>query len=376
MNATPDRSLRIGVKELLQSLVGLSLAVSLLVFALPRITGTTWPQIGAQLSLVGPVPSVVMLALLLSGLYSYTFTLIAALPGLTHLRALMVNAAGSMVSNLLPGGGAVGVALTYLMFRSWGFTRRNISTALVVTSVWNILARLVLPVLGALVIVIGPVAAPRPVLVAAVVAAVVGVLLIGFFLGVLFSDGFARDAGSVVATLTRPLARRFSRLSNLEQFLADQRARTDLVVREGWLRLCLGLTGMFGAFFVLYVVSSRTVGLDLALAELFAAYTFRQFLTVVAITPGGLGVTEVGTAGILVAFGGDPSAAAAAALLYAVFTHLLEVPLGLAAWLGWWFGPRHREADGQVGNDLNGGPGSNDDSSATPPDGWGGGSAD
>lgn len=357
MEETPDRPLHIGTKELLQSLVGLTISVSLLVFALPRITGTTWPQIGAQLSLVGPVPSVIMLALLLSGLYSYTFTLIASLPGLTHLRALMVNAAGSMVSNLLPGGGAVGVALTYLMFRSWGFTRRNISTALVVTSVWNILARLVLPVLGALVIVIGPVQAPRPVLVAAVVATVVGMLLIGFFLGVLFSDGFARDAGSVVTTLTRPLARRFSRLADLEHFLADQRARTDLVVREGWLRMSLGLAGMFGFFFVLYVVSSRTVGLDLALVELFAAYTFRQFLTVVAITPGGLGVTEVGTAGILVAFGGDPSAAAAAALLYAVFTHLLEVPLGLAAWLGWWFGPRHREAHGQVGNDLNGGPG-------------------
>ncbi|MBA2695515.1 MAG: flippase-like domain-containing protein [Actinobacteria bacterium] len=349
-------SAHIGGKEVLQSLVGLGIAISLLVFALPRVTGTTWPEIGDQLALVGPVPSVIMLALLLSGLYSYTFTLIASLPGLTHLRALMVNAAGSMVSNLLPGGGAVGVALTWMMFRSWGFTRRNISTALVVTSIWNILARLVLPVLGALAIVVGPVDAPRPVVIAAVVATVIGVVVIGFFLAVLLSDGFARDAGAVVTGLTAPLARRFPRRGGIEHFLADQRVRTDLVVREGWLRMSLGLVGMFGFFFILYVVSSRTVGLDLALVELFAAYTFRQFLTVVAITPGGLGVTEVGTAGILVAFGGDPSAASAAALLYAVFTHLLEVPLGLAAWLGWWFGPRHREARGQVGNDLSGDP--------------------
>lgn len=351
-----SRSGRVGGKEVVQSLIGLSVAIALLVFALPRITGTTWPQIGDQLALVGPWPSVIMLALLLSGLYSYTFTLIASLPGLTHLRALMVNAAGSMVSNLLPGGGAVGVALTWMMFRSWGFTRRNISTAIVVTSVWNILARLVLPVLGALVIVVGPVDAPRPVLLAAVVAGIVGVVLIGFFLGVLLSDGFARDAGAVVTGLTAPLTRRFPRLGGAEHFLSDQRARTDLVVREGWPAMSLGLAGMFGSFFILYVVSSRTVGLDLALVELFAAYTFRQFLTVIAITPGGLGVTEVGTAGILVAFGGDPSAAAAAALLYAVFTHLLEVPLGMAAWLGWWFGPRHREARGQVGNDLSDGP--------------------
>lgn len=357
MAATPDRSPHVGVKELVQSLLGLSIAVGLLIFALPRITGTTWSDIGAQLSLVGPLPSVLMLALLLSGLYCYTFTLIASLPGLTHSKALMVNAAGSMVSNLLPGGGAVGVALTYLMFRSWGFTRRNISTALVVTSVWNILARLVLPVLGALLIVIGPAQAPRSVVVAAVVATIVGLGVIGFFLAVLVSDSFARDAGGALRTLTRPLARRSPRLADIEHFMADQRTRTNLVMREGWARMSLGLVGMFAAFFLLYVVSSRTVGLDLALAQLFAAYTFRQLLTVVAITPGGLGVTEVGTAGILVAFGGDPSAAAAAALLYAVFTHLLEVPLGLAAWLAWWFGPRNREAPGQIGNDLIADPG-------------------
>lgn len=344
---------RLGLRELLQSLVGFSIAILLLVFGLPRVTGTTWPQIGDQLQMVGPWPALLMLALLLAGLYCYTFTLIASLPGLSHLRALMVNAAGSMVGNILPGGGAVGVALTYVMFRSWGFSRRNISTSIVVTSVWNVLARLTLPVLGALVIVLGPVDAPESVVLAAVIASGLGLLLIGFFIGVLFSDRFAADAIDVVGRATRPLSRRIKRLANLPELLADQRSRTEVVVRDGWLRLTLGLAGMFGLFFVLYIVSARTVGLDLAVAQLFAAYTFRQLLTVVAITPGGLGVTEVGTAGVLVAFGGDPTAASAAALLYAVFTHLLEVPLGLMAFSGWWFGPKTRAARHQLQDDLN-----------------------
>lgn len=343
----PGSAMRsLGWKEAVQSLVGFSVASLLLVFGLPRIAGTTWPQIGAQMQLVGPGPAVAMAILLITGLYCYTFTLIGSLPGLSHLRALMVNAAGSMVSNILPGGGAVGVALSYVMFRSWGFTRRAISTSIVVTSIWNLLARLVLPVLGALAVILGPVQAPRPVLVAAIVATGIGLLFIGFFTGVVFSDTIAREVAGALKTLTAPFAKRFRRLHNLDGLIADQRSRIENIVRDSSIPMTLGLVGMFGFFFILYWVSARAVGLELAVVPLFAAYTFRQFLTVVAITPGGLGVTEVGTAGILVAFGGDPSAASAAALLYAVFTHLLEVPLGLTAWLGWWFGRKKARPPG------------------------------
>ncbi len=328
----------IGVKEVLQSLIGFSIAILLLVYGLPRIAGTTWPQILDQMQLVGVGSALAMGALLLAGLYCYTFTLIGSLPGLSHLRALMVNAAGSMVSNILPGGGAVGVALSYVMFRSWGFTRRAISTSIVVTSIWNLLARLTLPVLGALAVILGPVDAPRPVAVAALIATAIGLLFIGFFTGLVYSDRFAREVGGAVTTLAKPLAKRFPRLATLDSLIEDQRSRIHDVVRHGSIRMTLGLVGMFGFFFILYWVSARSVGMELAVVPLFAAYTFRQFLTVVAITPGGLGVTEIGTAGILVAFGADPASASAAALLYAVFTHLLEVPLGITAWAGWLIG--------------------------------------
>ncbi|HKJ12850.1 MAG TPA: lysylphosphatidylglycerol synthase domain-containing protein [Ornithinimicrobium sp.] len=338
----PEEAARFGWRETAQSVAGIALAAALVVFGLPWVAETTWPQIAAQLRLVGPGSALGMAALLLAGLYCYTHTMIASLPGLTHLRALMVNAAGSMVSNLLPGGGAVGVALTYVMFRSWGHLRRAISTSILVLTVWNILARLALPVLGALFVLLGPVQAPRPVLVAAALAAGIGVLVLGFFAGTVFSERVAREVGGALGTLASPLARRFPQLADLDHFVADQRARVEAIVRRSSLRLSLGLAGMFGFLFVLYVVASRSVGLELGLAALFAAYAFRQFLTVVAITPGGLGVTEVGTVGILVAFGGDPSAAAAAALLYAVFTHLLEVPLGAVALLAWWAGRRRR----------------------------------
>jgi hypothetical protein len=45
---------------------------------------------------------------MLAGLWCYTFTFTGSLPGLTQSKALVVNLCGSSVSNLLPGGGAVG----------------------------------------------------------------------------------------------------------------------------------------------------------------------------------------------------------------------------------------------------------------------------
>lgn len=86
------------------------------------------------------------------GLYCYTFTLTGSLPGLRHSQAILANLAGSGVSNTLPAGGAVGSMLTYAMFRSWRFSHRSISTSIIVTAVWNMLARVLLPVIAAVVL--------------------------------------------------------------------------------------------------------------------------------------------------------------------------------------------------------------------------------
>ena len=359
MTSVGDESLpepkltRLGRREVIQSVVGFAIALALLIFGMPLVVGTTWTEIGAQLSMVGWQASAVMLGLMLAGLYCYTYTLIGSLPGLSHIRALMVNAAGSMVSNILPGGGAVGVAISYVMYRSWGFSRSNISTSLVVTGVWNILARVALPVLGMAVIVWWPVEAPTSIIAVSVLAGAAGTALIVLFALAIYSDRISHALGHWISKLFRPFSRRIRAGADISHIIQDQRARMSTVVGKHSIKMTLGLVGMFGFFFILYWVASRTVGLDLPVYMLFAAYAFRQFLTVIAITPGGLGITEVGTAGILVAFGGDPGAASAAALLYAVFTNLLSVPLGLTAWSIWWFGPKNKaRPTGQLRRNL------------------------
>jgi uncharacterized protein (TIRG00374 family) len=68
-----------------------------------------------------------------------------------------------------------------------------------------------------------------------------------------------------------------------------------------------------------------------------AAFAFVRLLSVLPITPGGVGVVEVGLTGPLIVGLGPAAAArvAAAVLLFRAVTYLLPIPLGALAYL-WW----------------------------------------
>lgn len=336
----------LGWRGVVKSLGGLVVVVLLISFGLPHFLDTSWGEIWAQLSRVRLGHALVMAALLIGGLLSYTWVLMGSLPGLGHVRALKVNAVTSLVANVLPLGAAVGAALTVLMLRSWGFRGRDISTSLMVSGLWNLLARIALPVIGCLVLVAGPIEAPGVVIQGALVAGAIGTAVIAVASLMVFSDTVAAGVVHVVERVTGWVGRG-GRLRQVEHLVTDQRQRVEAVARTGWWRMTLGMTGQFVLLFGLYWFAARSVGLDLALPELICAYTFRQLLTVFAVTPGGLGVTEVGTAGLLVLLGGGAGAASATALLYAIYAHLLVVPFGVWALASWRLGSGRDKGRGE-----------------------------
>ena len=68
-----------------------------------------------------------------------------------------------------------------------------------------------------------------------------------------------------------------------------------------------------------------------------AAFAFVRLLSVLPLTPGGVGVVEVGLTGPLAAGlpPADAAKVAAAVLMFRAVTYLLPIPLGAAAYLGW-----------------------------------------
>ncbi len=70
-------------------------------------------------------------------------------------------------------------------------------------------------------------------------------------------------------------------------------------------------------------------------AEALGAFAFVRLATALPITPGGLGIVEVGMTAALVLAGGLESAVVAAVLVYRVLTYGLQVPLGMVSYAVW-----------------------------------------
>ena len=322
-------------RKLAQLLLGFALCAVLLIWGLPKFGQTTWREVGHVLGTVSLGQSAAFLGLVLLGLWSYTFTLAASLPGLSHLRAFIANICGSSVSNLLPGGGAVGLAATLAICRSWGFRKRDVSTSAIVTGVWNTLARIALPLIAIVTLSMGRSSLPSLMRDAAIAAVVSGLAIVAIFVAAVRSESASRRVGRALDRLLRPLFRRTKRTMTIDALVADLRHRILDIVRSGWLPMTLGLVGYFGFYYLAFLAIMRTTGVDLYHGELFAAFAIGRLLTAVGVTPGGLGVTEAGTVAALVAWGAVPAEATAGVLLFSIFTHLMEVPLGALGWLAW-----------------------------------------
>jgi uncharacterized protein (TIRG00374 family) len=85
-------------------------------------------------------------------------------------------------------------------------------------------------------------------------------------------------------------------------------------------------------------VTLRTLGItgsEISLAEAFAAWALVRLLGSIPVTPGGLGVVELGLTGALIGFGGKRAHVVAAVLVYRFLTTVPTLLLGLAAAFTW-----------------------------------------
>lgn len=347
--------------RVLQGVLSLGLAVGLLGWFLPKITHTTWSEIWATVTGIGWPTFFGLLAMMFTGLYCYTFTLMGSLPGLTHARALMSNLAGSGISNTLPAGGAFGTALNYAMWRSWGFSHTQITSSVIVTTVWNLLARALLPVLAALILLPFPEKLPAAMWTGAIAGGVGGVIAVGALGAILVSKSSAARIGELGNRILRKL-RPHSRL-DAEKAALRLRAQMIDIVSERWGHLTFGLVGFFGIYFLLFAACLHVAGVDVSWRMMFAAFAVGRLLTAVPLTPGGLGVAEAGSAAVLVAMGAAPAPTGAAVTLFALYSHLLEIPAGAIA-AGLWIATRPSSSDnGGSGENVepgrNGEPGGN-----------------
>ncbi len=323
----------------------LALGTALVVLVLPTISGMSWTQLGPAVGRVSPMALVVLALIWIAGLFVHTVALVAALPALTHRRALTLSLTGSAVSNVTPLGGAVGVGVNYHMIRAWGFSRPQFVVYTFVTNVWDVLAKLVIPaaILAALLVTGPPNGLPVRSAIVTIAILAGAIAALG---AVLTSERAATSMAGYTARGTARVLRLFRSQRSLDPgSLLEVRAGSGATIREQWQRLTIGQVGYTALLFVLLWASLRATGSGLSTSQVLAGLAVERLLSLSVLTPGGAGVIEVGLVGFLIATGGPPGAIVAGVLLYRAFTFLIEIPVGGALLAGWLWADRARRRD-------------------------------
>jgi uncharacterized membrane protein YbhN (UPF0104 family) len=334
--------------------VALSLAVVVIIFVvvLPRIAD--FSQVRATLGAMTWLEGLTLVLAATWNLITYWILVMTTLPGLGFTQAMVVTEASTAVSNILPGGQAFGVGLAYSMFSSWGFGRSTIASSLVVSGIADLFAKLSAPVI-ALVILAFTGGTNATLITASVVGAALLAVGIALFALALKSDRSAHLVGEGLGSATSFLLRlaRRPKVTGWGEGTARWRVETVELLQGRWWKVIAAAFLSHASLFLVLLIALRHVGisgLEVGWAEALGAFSIARLLTAFPITPGGLGVIELGLTAGLVLAGGPQVPVVAAVLIFRALTYLVQIPFGALTYLFWQHNRSWRKAGAEGGS--------------------------
>jgi uncharacterized protein (TIRG00374 family) len=318
-------------------IIGVALVVGVFGFVLPRIAdyGAVWTVI----SDLSPFYLALLTGAAVLNLLTFAPPWQAALPGLSLRNALVMAQASTAAANILPGGDAIGMAVSYSMLRRWGFRVEQVAIATAAFSLWNVVANVVFAVVGVGLLALGGESNPLLTTAALIGAGACALIAVGIAL-VVHDERHALRLGAFGERVANRLRRTLRRapVAGWAVRLVGFRDEAIGLVRRRWLPLTLAtLAGHLTVFLVLFVCV-RAVGIsgaEVSFDEIFAAWALIRIVTTIPVTPGGLGVVELGLTGALVSFGGSHVDVVAAVLLYRALTYVPPIAVGGVCLLIW-----------------------------------------
>ncbi len=336
----PMRSRR---RVLLRGALGLALVAAVFAWALPEIA--SYGSVGRQLGTVSPAWAAALAGAALFDVLSAALPWRALVPQLSWPRALGFTQASTALTTVLPGGAPLGMAISFGLLRRLRVTAGEAGFAVALTGLWSQIMIFLYPLVGAaLVLGSGRLATTTVVIagVSAAAAAAVGLVA----LAVLRSGAAAHWLGETARRAAAPVARLLRRPEPAWSGKALVRLRRERLghLRRRWPALtATTLVNQLSAYLVLEL-SVRAVGIPagkLPPTEVFLAWAIGRLISSLPLTPGGIGVVELGLIGTLVGFGAPHAHVVAAVLLYRGLVVVPTLAVGAAAlvWFRFWGGP-------------------------------------
>ena len=326
------------------------LVIAMFVFVLPQVAdlGKIWAAIRAMTWLE-------LLSLAIAGtwnLITYWLVNMATMPGLTVGQSVTMTESATAVANTIPGGSAVAIGLTYSMLGSWGFSKSRSTVSLLVSGIWNNFAKLAMPVFALALLALQGNTTPARVAAGVVgIGSLIGAVLV--FAAVLRKESTARAVGNWSARRATSIRRLLKKepATGWDDAVAKTRGRIIGLLAGRWVWITvITLVGHFSLFFVL-LLALRHVGVseaEVSWIEALAVFAFVRLATAIPLSPGGLGIVELGLIAGLSAAGGVREQVAAAVLVFRALTYLVPIPFGLITYVMWrrssWKRPSDQEA--------------------------------
>jgi uncharacterized protein (TIRG00374 family) len=292
------------------------------------IQGMEWWELGL----------IVLATIALIIIYVTPYT--AALPGLKFKPAFYTRQTSFMISNVIPGGGAWGLAVQYGMLSSYGYGPAPASATIGITSVWNTLVTLSLPVIALVGLAATGQSNGQAVTVTLIAAAAVIAMIVVFAL-ILRSESFSRKLGVWADNIIDWGAGLIHKTVEVDAVAGILHFRSSIVdvVGDRWLLITLANVGQqLAQFSILYLaVVALQGGFNgpVTLIEAFAAFAFGRLATFIPVPPGGLGTTDAIITAALTNFGMANNDALAATMVWRAATYFPQVIIGVITMLLW-----------------------------------------
>lgn len=341
--SAPVRKKRAWWKQALSVVITIAVLALVFGFVLPKLTD--YRTVLDYISSISVTQWGLLALFSIWFLIAYPIVLTQVLPTLRFKEAFVNHMTGTAITNAVPSGGAIALPLNYALYMSWGFTPEAISAGLLGAGVWDWLARIALPVFAVVwVALLGQaVGWMWAVTIAGVVA--VAVMIFGLIKLLGSNTAAERFASFIERIVVRVLA--WVKKDDPGIYAAVMQFRTSMqnIVTDNVVGLSLATVGNHLAMTSLFTVSIYSVGIstdEISIPWVVLAFSLGRFLVMLPVSPGGLGLVDLGWIGLLTlgwqATSGQPvdaDAIAAGTLLFRALSFLPPIPIGMVSWIFW-----------------------------------------
>ncbi len=252
-----------------------------------------------------------------------------ALPECTWFAVITTHLAGNAFNKVTPLGGATGAAMQARLLADSGIPPTAASSAMAAQSILGSVALGALPLCTLPLLALTGTRAPDELVATTVISAAVFLMLSALFVLLLFANRPLLVMGRAIDAVAARLHREPH--SGLGNRLVAERNELRAILGSRWPDAVATSVGRWVFEYVALLATLIAIGASPDPVLVLFAITIASLLSLVPLTPGGIGFVEVGLTGTLVAIGIGTKAALLATLVFRLVSFWIPLPIGLGA---------------------------------------------